>query len=610
MPDEPAIATGVPESRSRIGTRALNLRAFATRHAEIAVVVALTGVGAFVRLWRLTSIPWGFHNDEGNVVLDAERILHKGWIGPYSLNASGYPIAVNYYIAPFLHVFGATVFGVRFPIALLGIICIPLAYYTFRTAGWRVAVCGTIIYSFSIWHVHLSRVGFPVMGWQVTELGSLLCIQRGLDTRNRWYFVGAGLLVGVGSWVYNSAFLFAVAAGLWLAAWFLITTGPRLWISLVALARRRAWDARPLRTTVLLSILLGCTLLSAWPLIGYALDSKNHYSNHFKSVYIFSQERRQACLLVPADKRDAACKQTLTAGFVGKSKVVFHNAENLFHWLTTQPHPDGADGLGVKPPLGELAMYLALVGMAVALFRIGNPTMGIGLIAAPLIFMATTVTLDGQFRRSFGILPFVGLYAGLALGLIWEWADRQLLILRAGVLVLIVSVLSTFSYQSLRFYFHTWPDSANARFVFFPEVREASEYIDSLGHPYVYWYSDRATLGHESRRVLAPRMAGGEERTPLGVIATSPQLTLAPDLNPSFKASRQPDGAVFVFFAPYQDLLEKVQALYPAVPGLSPPRIGKFYSVQYKSYDYRAYYLPGDLLEYYAQKESIVYPLH
>ena len=138
-------------------------------------------------------------------------------------------------------------------------------------------------------------------------------------------------------------------------------------------------------------------------------------------------------------------------------------------------------------------------------------------------------------------------------------------------------------------------------------MREASEYLDSIGHPYVYWYSERATLGHESRRVLAARIAGGEERSAPGATPTRAGLALTPAANASFPPTRQPDGAVFVFFGSFNLLLDQVAAKYPPVEGLPAPVISEFYSDQYRSYDYRAFYLPNELLAYYAQKEGASY---
>src|SRR5438552_16232206 len=119
---------------------------------EAWLVVALTSFAAVLRLWRLPVRPYGFHGDEANVTLDAQQILHHGWIGPWSDLSRGYPIAVNYFIAPFVAIFGADPFGARLPVAVLGTAAAPLAYGVFRNvAGWRSGVCGTLLITVSLW---------------------------------------------------------------------------------------------------------------------------------------------------------------------------------------------------------------------------------------------------------------------------------------------------------------------------------------------------------------------------------------------------------------------------------------------------------------------------
>ena len=75
-------------------------------HWELWLVLALTAFAAVLRLWHLTTLPYGFHGDEANVSLDAERITKHGWIGPWSNLSLGYPIAVNYYMAAFVKFMG------------------------------------------------------------------------------------------------------------------------------------------------------------------------------------------------------------------------------------------------------------------------------------------------------------------------------------------------------------------------------------------------------------------------------------------------------------------------------------------------------------------------
>ena len=538
-------------------------------------MVALTAFAGAIRFWDLTELPYGFHNDEGNVALDAKRILEEGWIGPWSLLATGYPIAVNYYVAPFIKLFGFGVLGVRFPMALLGTLTIPLAYYTFRVAaGWRVAVCGSILLSVSLIHLHLSRIGFPVIAWPAIELAAVLCLMLGIKTRAWPFFIAAGAIIGVGIWAYNSVFLFAMAVAIYLSLWM-------LWQII------RHHDMRTGQYFMLLLILLGSTVLAAWPIYEYQQDDPG-YRNGFRARYIFNRPEYEF-----ADTR------------LEKAEAIKDKSYDLYRYLTTEPHADGADALGVKPPYGKVLMYLAFAGMAAALFRLGNPMMGVGLLAVPLVAMGAVLTIDGQFRRTFGIAPFVVFFAALTLGLAWEWADRQRLPVRIGVIVLIAATIGTMGYQNLKFYFVEQPDSQTTRFVFFPEMRQGSEFVGSKGRPYLFMYSERATVGHESRRVLADNIAGAEDRGEEWTHAP-PLFGLQPQATPAFPARVQPDGAVWLFFGKYAQTDVELRQVIDRYPG---GEVSEQFDEQYQVWNYRAYYLPGDLLDLYSRQESVAFPV-
>lgn len=583
---------------ARWGRRAA---AIARPRSELLFVIALTAFAAFLRIWHLSTFPDGFHNDEGNVILDAQRIAREGWIGAWSLNAAGYPIAVNYWVAPFVKVMGLGVLTVRLPMALLGIATIPVAYYAYRVAaGWRVAVCGSVLLTVSLWHLHLSRVGFPAIGWPLAEVAALLLLHLGIRTRRWPYFVGSGLAAGVSTWIYNSATMFVLAMGAYVA----------LWLAWRAWQERRRLRLGFARDAGLMLILGASVLLGAWPLIETARDPAMHYRERFQGTYAFQQERRERCAPVPPEQRDQACKDALTDGFGERAGVVWRKVKELYRNLTTQPKPDGADALGIEPPLGEIVMYLALAGAAVALFKVRSPATDIGLIVVPLLFVATALTIDGQYRRTFGILPFMTLYAGITLGYAWEWAGRQHRAVAAAVAALIALAVGLQARQHLDFYVNDFPHDNAMRFVFFPELRDASEYMDGLGHPYVYWYGDRASLGHETRRALAPDIAGGEDRSTefspeRDAGAPLPRYDLKPGALPSFPAKRAPQGAVFVFTGRYT-LDGHLEAAIKRYPG---GEVSGEYDDRYQIWSFRAYYLPPDLLDSYARRDSVTFSI-
>lgn len=568
------------------------------RYREAALVIAITGFAAVLRLWDLTVLPFGFHNDEGNVTLDAQRVLDEGWIGPYSPRALGYPIAFNYFVAPFLAVFGWGVLAVRLPAAITGIAAIPLMYLVARNAaGWRAGLCAAVLLSVSLWHLQLSRVGYPVIAWPTAELAVILCLQYGLRTRRSGWFVAAGLVTGLSIWIYPSATAFvggvAIAVGAWLAL--------RLW------SDRRVLGVPFARDAVLLVIFGLSTFLGAWPMIEYTRE--NPVSDRFDSVYVFGDRRRENCLPVAPEQRDDKCRYAVATGFDERFDVLREKARNLYWSLTSEARVDAVDGVGSVPPVGRLAMYLALAGVAVAVarYRRMDIAVAIGLAAVPLIAGFTIITLDGQYRRSFGLVPFIALFGGMALASAWERLDARGRWAGVAAGAGVAAVLVFAGASSVRWYFDEYPHQPATRFTFFPEMRLASEYIDSLGHPYVYFYSDRASIGHESRQVLAPDIAGGEDRSEQFTrdVPKLARYDLAPQSNPAYPVTRQPDGAVFLLMNAYaieerkEYALDDIQARYPG------GQIRMVTNPEWNSVEYIAYYLPRDLLESYASKESV-----
>ncbi len=572
------------------------IRRWLTNRWELWVVVAITGLAAVIGLWHLTTLPFGFHGDEANNTLEAQRIAQHGWVGPFSPLSGGYPNAINYFEAPFVKVLGAGVLGIRLPVAILGIAAIPLAYAVFRNvAGTRSAICGALLLTLSLWHIQLSRIGVPVTGWPTIELAALLCLQVGFKRRTWGWFAASGLLLGVSIWVYQTVIVSAGCVGIYLAGWLVVQAAQQRRTTL-------------LRDALLIAILAACTLLGARPLISYARDPAHHYDQRFHNIYVFSQSRHDRCVDVPPEKRDEACRYAVVESLPERAQLVGKNIRRFYFRLVSSPthYRDGIDGLGAQPPLGNVAAYLAMIGFVVALFRYRrDPVVLIGGMSIVGLLVAAGLVLDGQYRRTLGMLPFVSMFGGIALGTMWEWADRQRWIMRLPSIALVIACIAWPGFDALRFYFGgDLQNNSNTRFVFRPEQREAWEYLDGLGHPYVYLYANLVSLHYEARRVLAPDIAGGEDRSMefTSEDKTSPlRYDLKPSVKPSDPDTGQPDGAVFLFLGSYVDGAEEASSKYPG------GALGGVYNERLKLWDYRAYYLPQELLRMYEQQESITY---
>ena len=131
------LAPDVPVAGTSLASTAR--RWLADSGVDIAIVSSITLLAAAIRLWQLGSVPLGLHGDEALTGLDARRVLHEGWIGPYVISALGQPTGALYFTALLFKFMPQTTFTIRFSMALLGIATIPLAYGAFATMfhkGW------------------------------------------------------------------------------------------------------------------------------------------------------------------------------------------------------------------------------------------------------------------------------------------------------------------------------------------------------------------------------------------------------------------------------------------------------------------------------------------
>jgi hypothetical protein len=188
--------------------------------------------------------------------------------------------------------------------------------------------------------------------------------------------------------------------------------------------------------------------------------------------------------------------------------------------------------------------------------------------------LTAVVTVDGMYRRTFGLMPFITLAAAIPLGLAWEHSSRLKPAARWALLGSVVVVLSLIAQVNIGRYFDRFANEPGAQVSFANEITRASEYLAELpDKPYVYLYSENFFYDYETQRYLAPNYPG-ESRVPEW------------GGKYSLEADRSKD-VVFLFLYSYFDLLSTVQASYPG--GIAHESTGTDGQILY-----RAYYLPRD----------------
>lgn len=128
---------------------------------EISIVAAITEIAFFLRAAELDHFPVMMHGDEGEIGMEALRVLGIGNpIDPFGTGWAALPNLFFYLMAGSISIFGRNEIGVRALSALFGILCVPLTYFVGKkfwgkaagfTAAWLIAV--------SHFQIHYSRLG-------------------------------------------------------------------------------------------------------------------------------------------------------------------------------------------------------------------------------------------------------------------------------------------------------------------------------------------------------------------------------------------------------------------------------------------------------------------
>ena len=504
-----------PLSRiSRAGLEAWLVR----NRAELALVALLTGIGAFLRIYLIEALPPGLHGDEAWTGLEAMRILRDGYIGPWSPSALGQPAGTFYWTALLFRFIEPSLFSLRLSIALLGVATIP-AFYVFTRVlfGRMAATIGSVLLVVSLWHLHYSRIAFPVVSLPLVECVALYFLVRGLREGRNGFLVAAGATSALGVYVYGGFISFALALLLFWA--------------FLALAK-----SRPRRR-------LGSEMLYfGLPALVVAIPFLHTLT--WSPTEVLSYSGISSAFRDPAfqNAEEIAQKLDFLVDRLRSGIVAYGVGRQL----------DYTDGMGARGLLDVATLGLVVIGASVAVWWSRDWRYSLlmaGLLAGVFTTAYFALPSWGENRRGIGALPMVFALAGLGgetLVLVWRrWLTRRLAYAALGI------ALGLAVFINLQYYFGSLASAPETRWVFVEELTAASRYLKSLppDELYVYFYSSRWSYDYETRRFLAPGVPGGDRSSEFG------PGSLLPD------SSRK--GVVFLLLPPYQELIKELRLLHP-----------------------------------------------
>ena len=362
---------------------------------EWALVAVIILVGFGLRFWRLTEIPSDLEGDISSIGLQSLEVIEKPNLRWFTVGWSEKPMFYYVMASWSMRLFGRNQFGLMMGSVIAGMLTLLAVYLLGRELfGRRVGLIAAALLAISYTHIHFSRI-------VITETASLFItllfffLFRGLRTRQRSWFMLAGLALGLSLLTYYPARVGPVIVVL-LLAWIL------LWQRAAILAQWKNW------------VVLGlCTLLGFGPMLGSAL----------RDFDLFMGRANYVTLNSPDVRAHLMSKYNVTT----TSEMLVEQIKRPF--LTYHFFGDASTHFSFPAPMVDtLTAALLALGLGYALARLRNPKCFV-----PSVWLISVLVLGGLMTNDppywphlVITLPAVTVLAALAAGRAWDGLARPL----------------------------------------------------------------------------------------------------------------------------------------------------------------------------------------
>jgi hypothetical protein len=310
---------------------------------EWVALLAIVGVGAWLRLHRLDEIPGELTLDQISKFWDVRAIL-LGERTPIFFEANqGREGLFFYLVALMSQVAGLEFLTIKLTSALIGVASIPAMYlFGKEMAGREVGLLAAFLLAVSKWHIILSRLGYRTILVPLLVMMVMYFLARGLRRGHLLDYGLAGVMLGLGMYSYKS-FPFTIPAAVSCAVAYL-------------LRRRR----RPLLGAVVMLVL---ALMVFIPLGVYAVESWDAYVYREKVQTELLRENEVAQGITPFQGYLVNIRKTaLMNNFIADPIEIYNPRHERF--------------------LGPISATMLILGLGYVLSRITE-----GRSAVPVIFL-------------------------------------------------------------------------------------------------------------------------------------------------------------------------------------------------------------------------------
>ncbi len=355
-------------------------------YLRLTCVIGILLVAAFMRLWRISQIPPGLHDDESYHLLQAQAVLAGKSLPIYITGNNGYEAMVVYLAAIPLAIMGPITWAGRLAMGLAGVVGVATAIRCGNEMfprRWVGALAGLVLATL-MWNVDFSRFGSQPILAAVIAAGGMAALWRAIRTGRRWDYVAAGACLGLGLYAYIAfrIFLFVPAGAL-----------TAIWVT-----RRLAKRSDHLPVLVGSLLAGGTAILVFAPLGVFFFEHPDLFLNRFQQT------------AVSLSAQASAVKTLLANAQIAFGSLFFTGDANWRHNLSGRPALDIVQGVFFLLGLAATAwrwrqsqswaLWLWLiVGFVPSIITEENPHFGRAIAVTPALALVAALGIEFTLKR-------------------------------------------------------------------------------------------------------------------------------------------------------------------------------------------------------------------
>lgn len=402
-------------------------------------------LGFFFRFYRFDTIPFGLNHDGAQDALQAISILqHPLPYKVYFAGGSGETL-FKYYLALTMHLFGISVWTIKFASTFLSFLTIPIFYLLAKklTKNRYIAFSATFLLAISGWHIIMGKTVWRAISTPLLETATLYFLLQALEKETSKDFALTGFFLALTLNTYNAARSLLIFIPVVLLAGVFI---------------RKKLSSRLLTN---LLIFFAVFIITIYPLAKYALNNWAEFNSRLSSTSVFSNIKQVGNLSPLLDN-------------IKTTALIFNVRANGDDFFTSQPLLD------------QPAAILFIVGIIFCLLKIKKPE-NTFLLAGLIINSLPGLLSVPNGNRIIATLPFVYLIAGLGF---YQLKELLQSLFKKNMLIVNAVIFLVFIYGVFNTYHIYFGKNRRELFGFYPETTIVGNFMKSRINRFDFYLTD------------------------------------------------------------------------------------------------------------------------